>query len=103
MPNVITEFRKFLREFNVLTVAVGFVIGTAVRDYVRAVVDDFVMPAVNVLMPDVDWACWVWGAGEAKIKIGDLLARTIDLGLVVLVIFTIARLAKAATKPAGGK
>ncbi len=103
MPSFITEFKKFVREFNVLTVAVGFVIGAAVRDYVRAVVDDLVMPAVNVLMPDVDWACWVWGAGEAKIRVGDLLARSIDLCLVVLVIFILVRLAKAATKPGGGK
>ena len=47
------DLRKFLKEFNVLTVAVGFVIGTAVRDYARAVVDDLVMPLVNVVTPDV--------------------------------------------------
>jgi len=94
------DLRRFLKEFNVLTVAVGFVVGTAVRDYVRAVVDDLVMPLVNVVMPDVGWEKWVLRAGEAKVAGGALLASTIDFALIFLVIYFIAKGAKTATKAA---
>jgi large conductance mechanosensitive channel len=79
-------------------VAVGIVMGIAVRDYAEALVNDFIMPVINAFVPDIDWADWVLTLGEAKIKAGHLLAASLNFLIVCFVIFLFARLAVRAAK-----
>ena len=78
--------------------AVGIVMGIAVRDYAEALVSDFIMPIINSFVPDIDWADWVLPLGEAKIKAGHLLAASLNFLIVCFVIFLFARLVVRAAK-----
>lgn len=49
------EFRAFLHKYQVLGLAVAFIIGAASTKLVSAVVNDLVMPIVSVLIPGGDW------------------------------------------------
>lgn len=98
MAGIFSEFKKFMREFNVITVAVGFVVGTAVRDYVRSFVDFLIMPVINTLAPGLNWEDWVLTSTTAQIKIGALLAASIDFLFVIMVIFIFSKMAKSYAK-----
>lgn len=41
---VVNEFREFLREYKVVSVAVAFVMGQAVNDLVKSFVNNIFMP-----------------------------------------------------------
>jgi large conductance mechanosensitive channel len=99
MANIFTKFKTFLQEFNVIAVAVGIVTGIAVKDYAQAFVDDLIMPVVNVVVPGTAWADWVLALGPVQVKIGHLLARSIDFVIICFVVFLFAKAANALAKP----
>ena len=97
MPSIFRQFKNFMKEYSVSGVAVGIVMGIAVRDYAEALVGDFIMPVINAFFPDIDWADWILQLGEAKIKAGHLLAASINFLIICFIIFLSA---KAATRAA---
>jgi large conductance mechanosensitive channel len=98
MANIFKEFKTFLQEFNVVAVAVGIVTGLAVKDISQAVVDDLIMPVVGALLPGGGWAEWILPLGPIQIKIGHLMARSIDFLIICFVVFLFARAAAALSK-----
>lgn len=98
MASIFRQFKNFMKEYSVSGVAVGIVMGIAVRDYAEAIVDDFIMPVANVFFPDVDWADWILPIGEIKIKAGHLLASSINFLIICFVVFIFARAAVRAAK-----
>src|SRR6266404_7222953 len=49
------DFKKFAFKGNVVDLAVGVIIGAAFGKIVTAVVGDFIMPIVALLMPAGEW------------------------------------------------
>ena len=98
MASVFRQFKNFMKEYSVSGVAIGIVMGIAVRDYAEAIVADFIMPVANVFVPDTDWTEWILPLGEAKIKAGHLLASSINFLIVCFVIFVFARLVVRAAR-----
>jgi large conductance mechanosensitive channel len=98
MPSIFRQFKNFMKEYSVSGVAVGIVMGIAVRDYAEALVSDFIMPVINAFVPDIDWADWVLPLGEAKIKAGHLLAASLNFLIICFVIFLFARLVVRAAR-----
>jgi len=103
MANVFAEFRDFLKEFNVVAVAVGIVTGIAVKEYAQSIVDTLIMPFVNVLIPGKGWAEWVLPLGPVKVMGGMLLARSIDFLIICFVVFLFAKFMKTLAKPLAAK
>jgi large conductance mechanosensitive channel protein len=98
MASIFRQFKNFMKEYSVSGVAVGIVMGIAVRDYAEALVDDFIMPVVNVFIPDTEWADWVLTLGQAKIKAGHLLAASLNFLIICFIIFFFARVVTRASK-----
>ncbi|MFW6230965.1 MAG: MscL family protein, partial [Nanoarchaeota archaeon] len=57
------EFRDFLSEYKVLSVAVAFVMGQAVNDMVKAFVNNIFMPFLDPLIPNGTWESATWSFG----------------------------------------
>lgn len=98
MASIFRQFKNFMKEYSVSGVAVGIVMGIAVRDYAEALVGDFIMPVVNVFIPDTDWADWVLYLGQVKIKAGHLLAASLNFAIICFIIFLFARVVTRASK-----
>ena len=98
------DFKKFAFKGNVVDLAVGVVIGAAFGKIVSALVADFIMPVVALLMPAGDWRAngFVLRQGvdektSAILKYGDFLGAIFDFFLVAFVLFLIvSKLVKAA-------
>ncbi|MFH0971525.1 MAG: large conductance mechanosensitive channel protein MscL [Candidatus Micrarchaeota archaeon] len=96
---IISEFQEFLKKYQVLGLAVAFIIGAAAGKLVTALVNDFVMPIIAMLTPGGDWKSWeivlsraADGTVANSIKYGDFLGALIDFLIVALVIFLIVKM-----------
>jgi len=87
----VDEFKLFLKNYQVLGLAVAFIIGAASTKLVTALVNDVVMPLVAVLVPGGDWRASVLQLGPVKFLIGDLAGNLIDFVIVALVVFAIVK------------
>ncbi|HET7060385.1 MAG TPA: MscL family protein [Candidatus Saccharimonadales bacterium] len=93
--NPITGFTNFLREYTVVTLAVGFVIATQVQGLVRQLVADFVNPLSQLLFGTAlseRTFTLHWHTRAANFAWGDLAYGLIDFLFVLLVIFLIIKI-----------
>jgi large conductance mechanosensitive channel len=86
------EFSEFLKKYQVIGLAVAFIMGAAGGKLVTALVNDAVMPIVGVVTPGGDWKTFVYTNGPFKFPLGDLAGALIDFLAVALVVFVIVKL-----------
>jgi large conductance mechanosensitive channel len=81
------EFMDFLQKYQVIGLAVAFVIGTAATKLVNSTVTDIIMPIIAVVTPSGSWQTAVLEIGPLKFMIGDYVGAIIDFVIIALVIF----------------
>ena len=72
---MLKDFAKFLKEFNIVSLAVGFVMGTASTSLVNSLVKDVFMPIVTPLMGAESWREALWHIGPVTVAIGSFIAE----------------------------
>ena len=102
----VSEFREFLKNYNVVGMAIGIVMGAAVTKLVASVVQSLVMPLISLMMPRGEWqkAGWVLRQAvmdaadsskvlypEIKILYGDMISTGIDFIVIALIVFLFAK------------
>ena len=91
MINLLKEFKEFLKEYKVVGLAVGIIIGLASTTFVKAIVDDLVMPIVTPFIPGGAWENSTLTLGPIVIKSGHLLGALINFIIIAFVVFIIAK------------
>jgi large conductance mechanosensitive channel len=71
------EFMSFLKEYGVIGLAIGVVIGGKVNDLVKSIVDGLIMPIVGMI---------TGGADFSAIKVGPFLVGSVISALINFVI-----------------
>jgi large conductance mechanosensitive channel len=87
----VDEFLVFLKNYQVIGLAVAVIIGAAAGKMVTAMVNDIIMPIIAVVVPGGDWKTAVLNIGPMKFLIGDFIGAIIDFVIVALVIFLIVK------------
>jgi large conductance mechanosensitive channel len=87
----IDEFTEFLLKYQVIGLAVAFIIGAAATKMVTATVTDIIMPIIAVLIPGGDWRTQVVQAGPIKFLVGDFVGSLIDFIIIALVVFLVVK------------
>ena len=83
---------RFLKKYQVLGLAVAFIIGAASTKLVTALVNDIIMPIISVLIPGGDWRQAVFHLGPVNFLIGDFFGSLIDFLIIALTVFFIVKL-----------
>ncbi len=86
------EFKEFLKKYQVLGLAVAFIIGAASTKLVTALVNDIIMPVISVAIPGGDWRASVLQLGPVKLLVGDFVGALIDFLIIAFVVFMIVKL-----------
>lgn len=81
------EFKAFLREYGVIGLALGVIIGGKAGELVKSIVDGLLMPVVGLLLPSGDWQKLVIG----PFQIGMVLAALIQFVIVAYFVFFVSR------------
>src|SRR5512137_2085804 len=87
----VEEFMDFIKNYQVIGLAVAVIIGAAAGKMVTAMVNDIVMPIIAVLVPGGDWKTSVINVGPVKFLVGDFVGAVIDFAIVALVIFLVVK------------
>jgi large conductance mechanosensitive channel len=85
------EFMDFLQKYQVIGLAVAFVIGTAATKLVNSTVSDIIMPIIAVVVPGGNWREAVLQIGPLKFLLGDYVGAIIDFVIIAMVIFILVK------------
>ncbi len=89
MSTLTREFREFLKEYKVISLAVGFVMGAASTNLVNSLVKDIIMPLLSPLFAAESWREAALHIGSVTINYGSFLAEAINFLILALVIFLV--------------
>ncbi len=89
--NLGKEFREFLLKTNMFSMAMGVVIGGAVGNVVKAIVDDLIMPFVGVITPAGDWRAVKIGFWRFNFTVGHFVGTLVDFLIIATVVFLVTR------------
>ena len=82
------EFKNFAFKGNVIDLAVGVIIGGAFGKIVSSMVDNVIMPLVNVVMPgDGSYRDWALVLGGKKIPFGLFLGDIVSFLILAAALF----------------
>jgi large conductance mechanosensitive channel len=88
---IVGEFMEFLMKYQVIGLAVAFIIGAAATKMVTAAVTDIIMPVIAVLIPGGDWKKTELMLGPIKLLVGDFVGAIIDFIIIALVVFLVVK------------
>ena len=88
----VEEFSEFLKNYQVIGLAVAVIIGAAAGKMVTAMVNDIIMPVIAVIIPGGDWKTSVLEIGPVKFLVGDFVGAVIDFIVIALVIYLIVKM-----------
>lgn len=81
-------FSNFLKNQGVVTLAIGFILGTAISKFVSSLVTDIINPILNFFMGGVDdLSTKVFHLGKSTIHYGTFLNSGIDFIVIALVVY----------------
>jgi large conductance mechanosensitive channel len=87
--SLIQEFKEFIKAYKVMGLAVAFIMGLYLGALVKSLVDNLIMPIVELFTPSgFDWEMFTLGPFRIGAFIGDLITFLI----IALVIFLLVKL-----------
>jgi len=89
---MLKEFVGFLKEYQVIGLAIAVIIGAKVNDLVKAVVDQLIMPVVGLVVPGGDWRALTINIANTKFGVGIILGAGLDFLIVAWLVFMFAKL-----------
>jgi large conductance mechanosensitive channel len=82
------EYREFVLKSNMLAMATGIVIGSAVGKVVDGIVKFLVMPIVGIFSPNGDWAqALKYDRGSFHLPYGEFLRVLVDFFIIATIVF----------------
>lgn len=91
MKKLTNEFRDFLREYKIVSLAIAFVMGAASTGLVNSLVKDVIMPILEPLMATESWKEAVLEIGPINVAYGSFLAELINFLILAFIVFIFVR------------
>ena len=91
MKTFLKEFKEFIARGNVMSMAIGIIIGSAFTAIVNSLVSDIITPLIGVILGGMDFSGWTLVIGNATITIGSFINSVISFLLTALVLFSIMK------------
>ena len=96
MKSLIKEFKEFISQGNVMSMAIGIIIGGAFTTMVSSVVDDIIGPIIGLICGGLDFSSLSFGIGDAQIMFGNFIQAVINFLITAIVLFLIIKTFNAA-------
>ena len=81
------EFKAFLKEYGVIGLALGVIIGGKAGELVTTIVEGLLMPIIGLVLPAGGWEKWAVG----DFKFGPVLAALINFVIVAYFVFFVSK------------
>ncbi|MGC2874095.1 large conductance mechanosensitive channel protein MscL [Ihubacter sp. mB4P-1] len=91
MKKFLSEFKEFIARGDVMSMAIGIIIGSAFTAIVNSLVGDIITPILGIVIGGLDFTNIVITVGSAKIMVGNFIQAIIVFLLTALVIFSMMK------------
>ncbi len=91
MKGFIKEFKEFITKGDVMSMAVGIIIGGAFTAIVTSLTDDVIGPIIGLIIGGIDFSNLSFGIADAQIMIGNFIQAVINFLITALVLFFIMK------------
>ena len=91
MKGFMKEFKEFISKGDVMSMAVGIIIGGAFMAIVTSVVEDIIGPLIGLVIGGLDFSTLSLGVGDAQIMFGNFIQAVINFLITALVLFLIIK------------
>ncbi|MCR5410617.1 MAG: large conductance mechanosensitive channel protein MscL [Lachnospiraceae bacterium] len=91
MKAFIKEFKEFIAKGDVMSMAVGIIIGGAFTAIVTSVVDDIIGPLIGLVCGGLDFSSLSIGVGDAQLMFGNFIQAVINFLITAIVLFLIIK------------
>ena len=98
MKKFMSEFKEFIAKGDVMSMAVGIIIGGAFTAIVNSLVGDIITPFLGIITGGIDFTGVSITFGDANIMIGNFIQAVITFLLTAFVIFSIMKFINALAK-----
>lgn len=82
-----SEFKAFLKEYGVIGLALGVIIGSKAGELVTSIVEGLLMPIIGLVLPAGGWQKWAIG----DFKFGPVLAALVNFIIVAYFVYFVAK------------
>jgi large conductance mechanosensitive channel len=86
-----SEFIDFINKYGVIGLAIGFIIGSASKDLVNALVADILMPIILFFVPGGNWREATVGIGPVVLALGHFAGALLDYLIIAMIVFFLMR------------
>ena len=87
MKKFMSEFKEFISKGDVMSMAVGIIIGGAFTAIVNSLVGDVITPLLGIIIGGIDFTGIKVTVGGAELMVGNFIQAVIVFLLTALVIF----------------
>ena len=91
MGSFMKEFKEFIAKGNVMTMAVGIIIGGAFSAIISSLVDDVIGPVIGMIIGGIDFSKLAITVGSAQLMIGNFIQAVINFLITAFVLFMIIK------------
>ena len=91
MKKFFKEFKEFAIKGNMMTMAVGIIIGSAFTAIVNSLVGDIIMPLITILTGKVDASQVFFTIGQTQIYYGKFIQAIIVFLITALAVFLLLK------------
>ena len=98
MKAFIREFKEFIARGNVMTMAVGIIIGSAFTAVVTSLNQDIITPLLGLVLGQINFAGLSFTVGNATVTYGNFIQAVITFLITALVLFLMVKAFNKLTK-----
>jgi len=98
MKAFIREFKEFIARGNVMTMAVGIIIGSAFTAIVTSLNQDIITPLLGLVLGQINFAGLSFTVGNATVTYGNFIQAVITFLITALVLFLMVKAFNKLTK-----
>ena len=91
MKNFFAEFKEFIARGDVMSMAIGIIIGGAFTAIVNSLVKDVITPFLGIILGGLNFTDIAITVGSAQLMVGNFIQAIITFLLTALVIFCIMK------------
>ncbi len=86
-PGWVDEFKTFIMRGNVMSMAVGVIVGGAFSSIVSSLTNDIIMPIVGIFTGGIDFSTMAITVGSANVTYGNFINAVLQFLILAFVVF----------------
>lgn len=84
-------FMHFIRTYGVIPLAIAVVLGNAINDVVKSLVDGLITPFISLVVPSTSLQEYSYTVGKSTFAIGSVLSALLSFVIIAAIIYVFVK------------